>query len=100
MMRVLTLSLIKAHCRLDENDEDELLALYGDAAEQFVWSYIDRDYVQVLDYWGEIPAPLVQGMLMIVANSYANRTPISPANLYMVPYTFDALVRPYMRLSR
>ena len=45
-----------------------------------------------------IPAAITQGALMLVANSYKNREPASVSNLYLVPYTFDALVKPYMIL--
>ena len=36
---------------------------------------------------------------MLVAQSYQHREPMSPQNLYTVPYAFDLLLKPYMRLT-
>ena len=36
---------------------------------------------------------------MLVDVSYQYRSPISPTNVSVVPYTFDILVKPYMRLA-
>lgn len=47
---------------------------------------------------GEFPVPLIQASLMLVDNSYTQRSPASAQNLYSVPYTFDVLVKPYMKL--
>ena len=35
---------------------------------------------------------------MLVDISYTYRSAISPTNVSMVPYTFDVLVKPYMKL--
>ena len=36
---------------------------------------------------------------MLVENSYANRSPVTPGNLSSVPYTFDFLIKPYAKLT-
>jgi hypothetical protein len=36
---------------------------------------------------------------MLVDNSYKERSPISPQNMSSVPYAFDLLIKPYMRLT-
>jgi hypothetical protein len=43
--------------------------------------------------------PLVQASLMLVELSYMQRSAVSMQQLYAVPYTFDLLVKPYMRLA-
>ena len=72
--------------------------LFGDAAEETVLNYCNRSLESLYEEYGRIPAAITQGTLMLVANSYKNREPASVSNLYLVPYTFDALVKPYMIL--
>lgn len=114
-MKWLTLEFIKAHSRIDFDCDDELLTLYGDAAEQTVLNYLNRTYDETLEAFGitetttdaegnttetkVMPATLTQAALMLVDNSYQQRSPASAQSLYSVPYTFDALVKPYMKLT-
>lgn len=41
----------------------------------------------------------MQAGLMLVDNSYLQRSPASSLNMSAVPYTFDLLVKPYMKLT-
>ena len=90
--------MIKAHSRIDFECEDDLLMLYADSAEQTVLNICGRSYEEIVEKWGEFPVPLIQASLMLVDNSYTQRSPASAQNLYSVPYTFDVLVKPYMKL--
>ena len=97
-MKWLTIEMIKAHSRIDFECEDDLLMLYADSAEQTVLNICGRSYEEIVEKWGEFPVPLIQASLMVVDNSYTQRSPASAQNLYSVPYTFDVLVKPYMKL--
>ena len=97
-MRWLNLEYIKAHSRIDFDCEDELLELYGDSAESTVLNICNRKAEELLDENGEMPAPIMHAALMLVDLSYQQRSPISMQNLYTVPYTFEMLIKPYMRL--
>lgn len=97
-MKWLTIEMIKAHSRIDFECEDDLLMLYADSAEQTVLNICGRSYEEIVEKWGEFPVPLIQASLMLVDNSYTQRSPASAQNLYSVPYTFDVLVKPYMKL--
>lgn len=100
-MKWLTIDYIKEHSRIDYSGEEELLELYGAAAEDMVLNVIGRTHeemVEMVETYGEMPAALMQAALMLVDLSYMQRSPVSQANLYAVPYTFDFLVKPYMRL--
>ena len=35
---------------------------------------------------------------MLVDVSYNNRSPIGPQQMSLIPYTFDMLIKPYMKL--
>ena len=98
-MKWLTKEWIKKHSRIDFDCEDDLLELYGDSAEDTVLNVIGRTYEDVMENWGEVPKPLFVASLMLVEVSYTQRAPISQQNMYIVPYAFDMMVKPYMKLT-
>ena len=101
-MKFLTIDQIKAQLRLDDEqalEEHDLLELYGEAAEDMVLNTMNRTMEDIIEQYGVVPKALVQAGLMLVAQSYQHREPASPQNLYTVPYAFDLLVKPYMRLT-
>lgn len=98
-MKILTLDYIKQHLRLDCTCEGEILNLYGDAAEKTIATYLGYDTVDdMLEALDPFPAPLLQAALMLVDTWYQFRSPVSSQNLSVVPYTFDILVKPYVKL--
>ena len=98
-MKWLTLEWIKKHSRIDFDCEDDLLELYGESAEDTVLNVIARSYTEVIEHYGEVPKPLFVAALMLVEVSYTQRAPVAQQNMYTVPYTFDMMVKPYMRLT-
>jgi len=101
-MRFLTLPLIKAQLRLDDQqaaDEAVLLEEYGESAEETLFAITRRSYEDLMEVYGRVPAPLRQAALMLVDLSYKERSPVSTQNMAAVPYAFDLLVKPYMRLT-
>lgn len=106
-MKWLKIDYIKQHSRIDYDCEDALLELYAESAEEMVLNTLGRTYEDLLENFGidqpdgskHVPAAIVQASLMLVDSSYTNRSPISPTNMYQVPYTYDFLVKPYMKLT-
>lgn len=98
-MKFLTIDDIRQHVRIDFNDEDAVLELYGTAAEDTVLHVIGRTLDDVLALYGEVPAPLRHATLLLVAHSYQHREPASAQNMSAVPYGFDIMVKPFMRLA-
>ena len=100
-MKYLTLEKIKAQCRIepDFTDEDTLLEAYGESAEETVLNTLCRSYENLMEVYGRVPAPILHATLMLVDVSYQHRSPVSSQNMSIVPYTFDILVKPYMRLA-
>ena len=98
-MKWLTLEYIKKHSRIDYDIEDDLLELYGNAAEDVVLNILNRSYQDLVSYYGAVPTPIVQASLLLVDVSYQNRSAVTPQNLYLVPYTFDILIKPFMSLA-
>ena len=99
----MTLAYIKQHSRLCCDGEDGVLELYGASAEKTVMNYLERDYDDIVGTFGTdeqpVPEPIRQATLMLVDVSYMQRSPVTVQNLYLVGYGFDALLKPYMRLS-
>lgn len=104
-MRYLKIDYIKQHSRIDYDCEDALLELYGEAAEETMAQYLNRGktademVADLKSVYGRVPAPIIHATLMLVDVSYQYRSPVSPTNIAVVPYTFDILVKPYMRLA-
>ena len=100
-MKFLTLEQIKAQCRIEEDFtlEDSKLTLYGDSAEQVVFNYCRRQYEDFISEYGAIPQDVVHAALLLVTASYEHNAAVSMQNLSMVPYGFDMLIKPYMRLT-
>lgn len=99
-MMYLTLAYIKAHSRIEYDGEDELLTLYGNAAEETVMNICGTTYQKMLQEYTTIPSAVMQATLMLVDLSYQQRSPVSPSSMYAVPYTFDLLIKPYMKLTK
>lgn len=99
----LTLGYVKAHSRIDFDCDDPMLEIYVRSAERALLNYIRRSYDEVLEKWGgdqgEFPEDLMHATLMLVDHSYTQRSPADARQMYAVPYTFDFLVKPYIKLS-
>ena len=98
-MKWLTLQRIKQQLRIEQDfhDEDELLEMYGESAEATVLNLLGRSYEDVMESYGAVPKPIIHATLMLCDIIYQHRSPVSPQNMSVVPYTFDFLLKPYMR---
>lgn len=102
-MKILTLEYIKEHSRIDYDCEDSVLELYGDSAEGVLVSVLNRgknvrEMISSLRAeYGEIPPAILHAALMLVDLSYQQRGPVNPGTLSAVPYTFDFVVKPFMK---
>lgn len=97
----LTLEQIKQQCRIEADFtlEDARLESYGHSAESTVLNLLNRTYYSVLEQYGEVPQDIINASLMLVDVWYQHRSPIESVSLSMVPYTFDLMLKPYMRLA-
>lgn len=100
-MKWLTLSMIKnqLHLEQDFHDEDDMLELYGESAEEVVMEYTRRSYEEIMEKYKSVPANLKHASLLLVDLSYQNRSPVSAGNMSVIPYgNIDALIKPYCKL--
>ena len=101
-MKFLTFDQIKAQLRLDDEQaelERTLLEMYGDAAEDAVLTIIRRPLRNVKQVYGHVPKKLILVTLLLVDEWYQHRAPAEPGSLSPVPYAFDLMLKPYMRLT-
>lgn len=105
-MEFLTLTKIKEQLRIEPEFtlEDVLFTSYGDAAEESLCQFLNRwktitDMIASLtEEYGGIPKSITNAALMLVDTWYQHRSSVNPVNVSIVPYTFDLLIKPYMKL--
>lgn len=98
-MKWLTMELIKAHCRIDSDCENELLETYAEGAEEQVLEDIGRTYDELVAWKGEVPKRIIHASLMLVDFAYQQRTMVSNLNWSVVPYTYERIIKPFVRLA-
>lgn len=101
-MKFLTFELIRAQLRLSDEQaelEHTLLESYGEAAEESVLSIIRRSLTDVVLKYNGVPRRLVNCALLLVDEWYQHHSPIHSGTLAPVPYAFDLMLKPLMRLS-
>lgn len=98
-MVYLTLAQCKQHLLVDASftGDDEYITALADAAEKAVEKHLDRPLVVLEDIRGNLPGPLVQAMLLMVGNLYANREPVAMASVNKIPYTLEYLIGLYQK---
>lgn len=98
-MKWLTLDWIKDHSRIDFDEDDKVLELYGEDAEDTVLNIIGRSYTELIELYGEVPKPLWVAALMLVEVDYNHRSATAMRNMYDVRYGFDLRIKPYVKLA-
>ena len=100
-MKWLTLQMIKQQCRIEPDFtlEDDLLTGYGTSAENTILNHLNRTYFDLLEQYGAVPQDIINASMMLVDVWYQHRSPIEALSLSIVPYTFDLLIKPYMKLA-
>ena len=98
-MKYLTIDDIKAHVRIDFDCEDAELELYGTGAEDTILYLCNRTYENLIGTYGEVPAAVRNATLLLVANSYEQRSPVSPQHYSPSPYTFEFMLKEFIVLA-
>lgn len=71
---LLPIELIRKHLRVDDQDEDDLIGLYAEAALSWALWYCDNPALQTV---GDFPASFKAALLLLIGHSYANREAVS-----------------------
>lgn len=99
-MKYLTLERIKQQLRIEQDFtlEDKFLTECGEGAEASMMNILGRTFEDLVEHYGEVPSPVVRATLKLVDHDYNQRSPSSPQNQYLTPYSFDYQVKPYIKL--
>lgn len=114
-LQVVTMQELKAQMRVDFEDEDELIELYGKAAEDTIIrgtgrtlrELCENEYIAILDRMPEegldvttwFPDRLKLAILVFAAHCYRNREPVAAIAQNAVPFSLDVLCKPYRKLT-
>ena len=100
-MATVDLELLKKHVRADDfADDDDYLAHLLDAAEQYVCTATNREAAELLEMGGgKLPTMPQQGGLLIAGHWCNQREAVSGVQMAEVPYTVQALIKPYRKLA-
>lgn len=93
-----TVEEIKKQTNVDFNDDDLYIAGLIDVAEISVANYINSPLSEHV-VLGVLASPIKQAILLVAANLYENREPVSYGQAAVVPFTFNYLLMPYVRLT-
>lgn len=100
-MATVDIALLKKHVRADDfSDDDQYLQHLLEAAGQYVSKATNRTADELLELGnGELPAMLLQAILLIAGHWYNQREAVSGVQMAEVPYTLQALIKPYRKLA-
>jgi hypothetical protein len=93
IMSITTLAEAKAHLRVIDNDEDELIQSYIDAAEAHVRNYLERPLEPWTDEVGTAPQNIKQAILLVVGDFYENREARFVGTIQTNNPAFEALLQ-------
>ena len=99
-MATVNLELFKKSVRVDFEEDDSYLEFLLESAEQSVVRSTNRttSELSVLND-GEFPVMLKQAIIMLAAHWYNQREAVGGAQLTEVPYSIQALVKPWRRFG-
>lgn len=91
------LQTIKNHLNIDSSfiDDDNYIMQLEEVAEAIVEKHIDRSLEDIIGEEGEVPKPLLQAMLLFVANLYNNRESVAYTSATEVPNSLTYILSLY-----
>jgi uncharacterized phage protein (predicted DNA packaging) len=113
-LKYVTIDELKMQMRVDFDEEDDLIKMYGLAAEDSVlrgtqrtdeellkMGYEERNGEEAKEEVGKewFPTRLKCAIMLMAAHLYRNREAVAGVAQNVVPYGFNSLVKPYRKLS-
>lgn len=93
---ILALEQIKNHLNIEEDytGEDLYLLDLATVAEHSVMVHLNiSDFSEIMGVYGNVPAPVIHAMLLLIGNLYANREPVVVGSKAVtIPYTYEYLL--------
>lgn len=100
-MANLDITLLKKHVRADDfADDDDYLEHLLCAAYEYVAKASNRSCSELLDLGGGFMPPTLQHAALLIAGHWYNqREAVSSVQMQEVPYTLQAMIKPYRKLA-
>ncbi|MCI1778788.1 MAG: head-tail connector protein [Bacteroidales bacterium] len=101
-MATVSIELLKQHVRADDfTTDDAYLGQLLEAAEEYVVKATNRTSAELVEMGGgeKLPATLQQAVLLIAGHWYNQREAVAGVQMSEVPYTLQALIKPYRKLA-
>ena len=101
-MPIVDLDLVKKAVRADDFDaDDDYLGFLVRGAEESVVRSTGRSREELEEMnAGAFPETLKQAIIMLTGHWYNQREAVSTAQMTEVPYSMQALIKPWRKLSR
>jgi uncharacterized phage protein (predicted DNA packaging) len=94
-MAYVTLDEVKAHLRIDFDDDDTYITELIDVAENAISVELEEDLAD-LETEGAIPKGLKHGILLLVGHFYAVKEPVVIGTITAkIPLTFEWIISAY-----
>ncbi len=94
------LALLKKHCRIDYDTDDDLLQRYYDTARAKIIQDTGRAEAELVEQYGQFPPQLEMAVWLLTDHWYDDdRAGTSATQKHVVPFSITALVRPFVKLS-
>lgn len=93
-----TVEDVKKQTNVEFDEDDKYLEDLISVAESSISNYINAP-LEEYAIGGLLEAPLRHAVLLIAANLYENREPISYGKTVAVPFTLNFLLLPYVKLT-
>ena len=92
------LEQVKKHLNIDASFKDDDSYLLGliEVAEDAVSKHIDIALEDLVE-GGTLPPSIIQSILLLVGNLYANREAVAYTSVSKIPYTLDYLLGLYKK---
>ena len=101
-MSVVNLETFKKAVRADDFDEDDdYLSFLLDSSEESVVRWTQRTIEEICSLnGGYFPLNLQQAIIMLAAHWYNQREAVSNVQMAEVPYSLQALIKPWRKLTK
>lgn len=98
MYNNLTLEMIKKHLNFDEDyfGDDEYLMQLAEAATDAVSAHVNYPLINLIDEDGNLPANLLQAILLLIGHLYNNREAVSFTTGVEIPLAYQYLLAKYV----
>ena len=99
-MAAVSIALLKQHVHADDfTADDEYLTQLLNTAEEYVVNATNRSSAELMQIGGDkLPYSLQQAILLLAGHWYNQREAVAGLQMHEVPYTLQALIKPYRKL--